>query len=210
MISSWIGMMGNFVRPLSEGVSLIASDETWIEDKAIQQLQLTAALPGMVRVVGMPDLHPGRGTPVGAAFFSTGRFYPALVGNDIGCGMGLWQTDLGVAKVKLDKLEKRLGSLDSAVDDDDGAADRETGIDVSQTGFSHALGTIGGGNHFAELQQVDNIFDDEAAKVIGLNKKNFVLLVHSGSRGLGEKILRDHVARFGDKGLAEDTVEAND
>ena len=203
-------MMGNFVRPLSEGVSLIASDETWIEDKAIQQLQLTAALPGMVRVVGMPDLHPGRGTPVGAAFFSTGRFYPALVGNDIGCGMGLWQTDLGVAKVKLDKLEKRLGSLDSAVDDDDGAADRETGIDVSQTGFSHALGTIGGGNHFAELQQVDNIFDEEAAKVIGLNKKNFVLLVHSGSRGLGEKILRDHVARFGDKGLAEDTVEAND
>ena len=43
----------------------------------------------MRRVVGLPDLHPGRGYPVGAAFFSVGRFYPALVGNDIGCGMAL-------------------------------------------------------------------------------------------------------------------------
>ncbi|HAP2163668.1 TPA: hypothetical protein ISB92_004414, partial [Escherichia coli] len=33
-------------------------------------------LPNMQRVVGMPDLHPGRGYPIGAAFFSVGRFYP--------------------------------------------------------------------------------------------------------------------------------------
>ncbi|KTC40243.1 hypothetical protein AO265_31875, partial [Pseudomonas sp. ABAC61] len=63
--------MDNCIRHLSNGVSLIASDTTWIEDKALQQLHTTAQLPGMRQVVGMPDLHPGRGYPVGAAFFST-------------------------------------------------------------------------------------------------------------------------------------------
>lgn len=66
--------MGTTIRSLSEAVSYIASDNTWIEGKAIQQLQTTAALPHMQRVVGMPDLHPGRGYPIGAAFFSTHVF----------------------------------------------------------------------------------------------------------------------------------------
>ncbi len=86
--------MGNYIRPLSDVVFSIASDNLWIEDSAIQQLYTTAKLTGMKRVIGMPDLHPGRGYPIGAAFFSRGRFYPALVGNDIGCGMALWQTDI--------------------------------------------------------------------------------------------------------------------
>ena len=63
--------MGNFIQPLSGRVQIIASDDTSIEGKAIQQLETTARLAGMQRVVGMPDLHPGRGYPVGAAFFST-------------------------------------------------------------------------------------------------------------------------------------------
>ncbi len=58
----------------------------------------------MHRVAGMSDLHPGRGYPVGAAFFAIGRLYPALVGNDIGCGMALWRTDIPTAKLHLDKL----------------------------------------------------------------------------------------------------------
>ncbi len=78
--------MGKYIRPLSDAVFTIASDDLWIESLAIQQLHTTANLPNMQRVVGMPDLHPGRGYPIGAAFFSVGRFYPALVGNDIGCG----------------------------------------------------------------------------------------------------------------------------
>ena len=69
--------MGNCIQALSERVTLIASDDTWIEGNAIQQLHTTARLAGMRRVAGMPDLHPGRGYPVGAAFFSTGRLYPA-------------------------------------------------------------------------------------------------------------------------------------
>ena len=84
--------MGNiFVKSVSDRACVVASDTTWMEDAALQQLLTTSQLEGMQRVAGMPDLHPGRGYPVGAAFFSTGRFYPALVGNDIGCGMALWQ-----------------------------------------------------------------------------------------------------------------------
>ncbi len=60
--------MGNYIRPLSDVVFSIASDNLWIEDSAIQQLYTTAKLTGMKRVIGMPDLHPGRGYPIGAAF----------------------------------------------------------------------------------------------------------------------------------------------
>ncbi len=110
--------MGNCIRNLSDGVCLIAADDTWIEGKAIQQLQTTANLPGMRRVAGMPDLHPGRGYPVGAAFFSVERLYPALVGNDIGCGMALWRTGIDAARSRPDKLEKRLGDLDGPLDNE--------------------------------------------------------------------------------------------
>ncbi|HDT1049319.1 TPA: RNA ligase RtcB family protein, partial [Escherichia coli] len=55
--------MGKYIRPLSDAVFTIASDDLWIESLAIQQLHTTANLPNMQRVVGMPDLHPGRGYP---------------------------------------------------------------------------------------------------------------------------------------------------
>ena len=88
---------------ISENIVLIADSNTWIEGNAIQQLQTTARLPQMHRVAGMPDLHAGRGYPIGAAFFSLGHFYPALIGNDIGCGMALWQTDLPAHRSGLTK-----------------------------------------------------------------------------------------------------------
>ena len=109
--------MGKYIRPLSDAVFTIASDDLWIESLAIQQLHTTANLPNMQRVVGMPDLHPGRGYPIGAAFFSVGRFYPALVGNDIGCGMALWQTDILARKYNADKFEKRLSDLDDVAEE---------------------------------------------------------------------------------------------
>ena len=52
--------MGKYIRPLSDAVFTIASNDLWIERLAIQQLHTTANLPNMQRVVGMPDLHPGR------------------------------------------------------------------------------------------------------------------------------------------------------
>ena len=56
-------------------IKVFANRSVWIEDAAIQQLHTTAAnLAGICAAVGLPDLHPGRGYPVGAAFFSVGRF----------------------------------------------------------------------------------------------------------------------------------------
>jgi release factor H-coupled RctB family protein len=191
--------MGNCIRNLSDGVVLIAADDTWIEGKAIQQLETTARLPGMQRVAGMPDLHPGRGYPVGAAFFSIGRLYPALVGNDIGCGMALWRTDIPTAKLHLDKLEKRLDNLDAPLDED--WAEVIAAFGLPACGHERSLGTIGGGNHFAELQQLDLSYDDAALERLGIARNRLLLLVHSGSRGLGEAILREQVDLFGHAGL---------
>ena len=100
--------MGKSVQYINNKVSLIASENTWIEGLAIQQLTKTAELDDMQQVAGMPDLHPGRGYPIGAAFFTRNRIYPALVGNDIGCGMSLWQTSTKVAKLNIDKIFSTL------------------------------------------------------------------------------------------------------
>lgn len=120
-----------------------------MEGSAIEQLKRTAQLPGMAAVAGMPDLHPGRGYPVGAAFFSQDHFYPALVGNDVGCGMAFFQTDLPRAKWSGQKLADRLGSIDGALD----ASWREqlAALGLADHAYAHSLGTIGGGNHFAEV-----------------------------------------------------------
>jgi release factor H-coupled RctB family protein len=200
--------MGKFVKKLSERACVVASDATWMEDAAIAQLITTSQLEGMQRVAGMPDLHPGRGYPVGAAFFSVKRFYPALVGNDIGCGMALWQTDLQASAVRLDKLEKRVGNIDGQMEDTDARMRVMSEAGVQPGGHEASLGTIGGGNHFAEFQQVDTVHAPEALAALGIDRQRLLLLVHSGSRGLGERILRQHVDALGHAGLVADTPEA--
>lgn len=180
-------------------ITLIASDKNWIEGDAIQQLESVAQLPGMHLAVGLPDLHPGRGHPIGAAFFSQGYVYPHLVGNDIGCGMGLWQSDLPVRKLKLDKWLKKLSGLEDGFLD---TADLLEQHGLNGGPFDSALGTIGGGNHFAELQQLTEVHDPEVLAAAGLDPKRLVLLVHSGSRGLGESILREHIEQHQGAGLA--------
>lgn len=200
--------MDNCIRNLSDRVSLIASDTTWIEDKAIQQLHTTAQLPGMHRVVGMPDLHPGRGYPVGAAFFSQETLYPALVGNDIGCGMALWQTDIPTHRLNLDKLEKKIGNIDLPLSE--GWQEQLAALALPANGHEHSLGTIGGGNHFAELQQIDQVYAQDAVDALKLDNRALLLLVHSGSRGLGEAILRRHVDQHGHNGISADSVEGRD
>lgn len=198
--------MGNNVHYPSEAISYIASEDLWIEGSAIQQLQTTANLPAMHRVVGMPDLHPGRGYPIGAAFFSLGRFYPALVGNDIGCGMALWQTDILSRKYNADKQEQRLAAMDDVAEEawlDDYLPDN-----LVAHPWRSALGSIGGGNHFAELQQVERVFDSERLQAAGFDTQHLLLLTHSGSRGLGQAILQRHIAAFSHEGLSEESEHA--
>lgn len=55
------------------------------------------------------------------------------------------------------------------------------------------LGTLGAGNHFLEIQEVSEIFDEQTAKVFGLFKGQLVALIHTGSRGLGHQVATDYI-----------------
>ncbi len=55
------------------------------------------------------------------------------------------------------------------------------------------VGTLGSGNHFLEIQKVEEIFDEGVAKVFGLFKDQTVLMIHTGSRGLGHQVATDYI-----------------
>jgi tRNA-splicing ligase RtcB len=55
------------------------------------------------------------------------------------------------------------------------------------------VGTLGSGNHFMEVQKVEEIFDEEVAKAFGLFKDQIVIMIHTGSRGLGHQVCTDYL-----------------
>ena len=59
------------------------------------------------------------------------------------------------------------------------------------------LGTLGAGNHFLEVQYVDEVFDKQIAEVFGLKKDQITIMVHCGSRGLGHQVASDYIAKMG-------------
>src|SRR5215468_9596180 len=92
------------MNTLSEtNVRLFASAKSWIEGEALRQLYATSKLEGMRLAVGFPDLHPGKCSPVGAAFVTEGLIYPYIIGGDVGCGMALFKTDLVQRDIKLNR-----------------------------------------------------------------------------------------------------------
>lgn len=189
-------------------VKLVASKDSWIEGEAIRQLNKTAELEGVEYSVGLPDLHPGRGNPVGAAFLIKDMIYPYLIGNDVGCGISLYATDIRKNKIKIDKWIKRLDDLNQPYEIDQKPWLDQ--FDLTPSLSDMALGTIGGGNHFVELQMVEKIFDEETFAGLGLDKNYLNILVHSGSRGLGEALLRKHTDKYGAKGLDMESQEAKE
>lgn len=58
------------------------------------------------------------------------------------------------------------------------------------------LGTLGGGNHFLEIQRVQAVFDADAARALGLSLNQITVLLHTGSRGLGHQVCTDYVSRM--------------
>jgi len=69
---------------------------------------------------------------------------------------------------------------------------------VSERAFERGapqIGTLGSGNHFLEVQYVDEVYD-EAAEAYGLFKGQITVLIHTGSRGLGHQVCQDYVERF--------------
>lgn len=72
------------------------------------------------------------------------------------------------------------------------------------------LGTLGAGNHYAEIQVVDEIFDNYAAKAMGLDRKGQIcVMIHSGSRGLGHQVATDALVAM-EKAMSRDQIEVND
>lgn len=179
-------------------VRLFASPNTWMTDEALRQLYAAAKLEGVRLAIGFPDLHAGKGGPNGAAFVAEGIVYPHLIGGDIGCGMALFKTDLVQRDIKLDQWAEGRFDLEHPWEGD--VSEILARFELDSTRFDQALGTIGGGNHFAELQKVEAILDSTAFKQFGLGKQQLVVLVHSGSRELGDSILREYAEMNGTAG----------
>ena len=132
------------------------------------------------RVFVLPDLTSATPCPVGTSVEVYKHIYPKWIGTDIGCGVSLFKLkdididSKNIAKIlyenykniKLTKNEKILSR-------------QETG--TIEEGFDDALGTIGGGNHFAELMVVEEQFIEDPK----IDKDAIYLCVHSGSRDYG-------------------------
>ncbi len=165
-------------------ITIITSKKNWIEDTAINQLKGLAALPGVVHTVGLPDLHAGK-SPVGAVVVTKGVIYPHIIGGDIGCGMGLYSTGVECRRFKLERWVTKLNNIREL-------ADIQTVNPYEEPSPIYDLGTIGGGNHFAEFQVVEKVYDQETCAALELDERQVMLLLHSGSRSYGQRILNEY------------------
>ncbi len=172
-----------------------------LEDATRDQAVATAALPFVFpHVALMPDAHLGKGATVGSVIPTLGAVIPAAVGVDIGCGMIAVRTQLGLGDLPMDRRAElreaveavvpvSAGGYNSAVELEHTAA-RVAALEerAARDGFDPAsyapgwrlqLGTLGSGNHFIEVSL------DEEDRVW--------LFLHSGSRGVGNKIAQHHI-----------------
>ena len=93
--------------------------------------------------------------------------------------------EMGYGTVEdLENLESR-GALDNA--------DASLVSSHAKARGRDQLGTLGAGNHFVEIDKIETIFDEESAKKLGIFKNQVVVLIHTGSRGLGHQIATDYI-----------------
>jgi release factor H-coupled RctB family protein len=115
------------------------------------------------------------------------------VGSDIGCGIAVFPVQL--RRVEPERLARRFPDLDVSPEPGDPVWDR---FDLAELdGVLDGFGTVGRGNHFVELARIDAVHDQAHADRLAVARDDLVLIVHSGSRGLGERILRSHTEIHG-------------
>lgn len=188
------------------------TSELSLDPQSVTQLETCARLPGMISAVGLPDLHPGTKFPIGCTFVSDGYIHPPLIGGDIGCGMSWYRTTLKSQKLEDASSVKRVAETLRGVEGEwMGTSEREWWLSCSSdqeaTGeetkslsvgeeWDRYLGTIGSGNHFAEIQVVEEILPYTYPPEFGgdiytppFTAGEVLLLVHSGSRGYGQHVL---------------------
>lgn len=171
-----------------------------LDDKTREQAETTSKLPFIYpHVALMPDAHLGKGATVGSVIPTLGAIIPAAVGVDIGCGMIAVKTPYRLQQLPGDRRALRE-SIERAIPLSAGhynrkivaTAEARLGVlrgEAEAAGFdpsSYAgnwelqLGTLGSGNHFIEVC----VDEDDAVW----------LFLHSGSRGVGNKIALRHIA----------------
>lgn len=158
-----------------------------IEDGAMDQAINLADLPFAFRHIAlMPDAHQGYGMPIGGVMATQGVVIPNAVGVDIGCGMCSVRTSLTVVDTL--PLKKIMGKIRQTIpvgfkrhkSPQDGMIDLPDGCEIAEREYENAhtsLGTLGGGNHFIEIQEG--------------NDGHIWIMIHSGSRNLGKQVA-DH------------------
>ena len=193
--------MPNQLAPKVLNWASILDDQT--RDQAIALSKLPFIAP---HISLMPDAHFGKGSSVGTVIPTRGAVIPAAVGVDIGCGMSAVRTSLTEADINehIEKTGKGLDVLLEAIikaipmsaGNYNGKLDRftftearleglETKAANDEVDLAHSpkwreqLGSLGGGNHFIEL-----CIDEEG---------HVWLFLHSGSRGVGNKIAQRHI-----------------
>ncbi|GAA3532937.1 RtcB family protein [Aeromicrobium panaciterrae] len=172
-----------------------------LDPKTRAQAETASTMPFIYpHLALMPDAHLGKGATVGSVIPTLGAIIPAAVGVDIGCGMIAVKTPYAESDLPADRralrtaIEKAIplsaGNYNGRVTRDHTQARLdELASDAEQAGFEPAsyaaswtlqLGTLGSGNHFIEVSLDE---DDQVW-----------LFLHSGSRGVGNKIAQRHIA----------------
>ena len=182
------------------------------EEGAVNQARNLASLPFLFKHVAlMPDTHQGYGMPIGGVIATKNVIIPNAVGVDIGCGMCAIKTTLtdittdqlkiilseirkvipvGFEKHKKERSDNLMpdvnSSSNSMIDWCSSHDWNEHYNSVVQKQYSKAtqqLGTLGGGNHFIEIQRGRENIND-----VG----NIWIMIHSGSRNLGYKVAKHY------------------
>ena len=154
-----------------------------IEQEAIDQIRRMCDCPftegSRIRI--MPDVHAGAGCTIGTTMTITDKAVPNVVGVDIGCGM--YTVDLGKEDLDFARIDEAAHFIPSGMNVWEGRRERFdlTGLecfrDLKDTArLERSLGTLGGGNHFIEVDRAKD----------GTN----YLIIHSGSRNLGLQVAR--------------------
>jgi len=167
-----------------------------LEDGALAQAKNLANLPFAFKHIPiMPDSHQGYGMPIGSILATKGVIVPNAVGVDIGCGMCAMKTS--IEHLETDALKKTLGIARQLIplgfnwhDEAQDAALMPEGhesLDIVGRGYHKALkqiGSLGGGNHFIEIQKGSDGF--------------IWVMIHSGSRNLGYSVAKwyNHAAEL--------------
>ena len=162
-----------------------------VEETAMRQIENLTTLPFLHHHLAiMPDVHTGMGMPIGGVLACDGAVIPNAVGVDIGCGMCAVKTnwkmeDLPAHVIRKEIMKGIRARIPLGMDHHKEAQDAKylpQGHDIDkmeivkrrQHSILHEVGTLGGGNHFIELQK-----DEEG---------NLWIMIHSGSRNLGKQV----------------------